>query len=144
MAVRPETSGMVYNIQRFSIHDGPGIRTTVFLKGCPLRCFWCQNPESQRSRPELFVTAEKCLHCGRCIPGCPTGACQFNEAGLMTVDRKKCVACGACMKACPKEAISVWRGCFAAVNVENCIGCGRCAGVCPAGCIVIQKREGAE
>lgn len=107
MAVRPETSGMVYNIQRFSIHDGPGIRTTVFLKGCPLRCFWCQNPESQRSRPELFVTAEKCLNCGRCIPGCPTGACQFNDEGLMTADRSKCVACGICAAVCPVDARTV-------------------------------------
>jgi len=63
---------------------------------------------------------------------------------IAIVEKARCVACGACMKACPKEAISVWRGCFAAVNVENCIGCGRCVRVCPVGCIVIQKREGAE
>jgi len=107
MTVQPKDRGMVYNIQRFSIHDGPGIRTTVFLKGCPLRCFWCQNPESQRFQPELFHFADKCIGCGACIPACPKKACLFNDEGVMTVDRTKCIGCGACTRVCPADARSI-------------------------------------
>ena len=107
MAVQHESSGMVYNIQRYSIHDGPGIRTTVFLKGCPLRCFWCQNPESQKSFPELFATAEKCVSCGACVAACPNHASVFNSEGVVVVDRSKCTCCGKCAEICPNDARSV-------------------------------------
>ncbi len=89
--------GQVYNIQRYSTHDGPGVRTTVFLKGCPLRCFWCQNPESQSIRPVLMFRQDKCTVCGRCIEACPQQANSIVD-GRLTVDRKLCTACGACAK----------------------------------------------
>lgn len=89
--------GQVYNIQRYSTHDGPGVRTTVFLKGCPLRCFWCQNPESQSIRPVLMFRQDKCTVCGRCIEACPQQANSIVE-GRLAVDRKLCTACGVCAK----------------------------------------------
>ncbi len=89
--------GQVYNIQRYSTHDGPGIRTTVFLKGCPLACFWCQNPESQAMHPVLLFREDKCLACGRCIKACPNDANSIVE-GHLEIDRDKCVACGTCAK----------------------------------------------
>lgn len=88
--------GIVFNIQKFCVNDGPGIRTSVFLKGCPLRCAWCHNPESQRSAPELAFDGGKCLHCGRCLSVCPTGAHTFSE-GRHALDREKCIGCGACV-----------------------------------------------
>ncbi|HTY81143.1 MAG TPA: 4Fe-4S binding protein, partial [Dehalococcoidales bacterium] len=69
-----DTRGYVFNIQHYSIHDGPGIRTTVFMLGCPLRCIWCQNPESQLLKPQLFFTLEKCSGCGECVKACPQKA----------------------------------------------------------------------
>jgi pyruvate formate lyase activating enzyme len=97
------TQGYVFNIQRYSIHDGPGIRTTVFLKGCPLRCFWCQNPESQRIRPEILFRAENCTRCAACVKRCSAGAIDMNETYALT-DREKCTGCGACADVCPNEA----------------------------------------
>ena len=87
--------GQVFNIQRYSTHDGPGIRTTVFLKGCPLRCFWCQNPESQSVQPVLMFREDKCTVCGRCIEVCPNEAVSIVDNRL-EIDRKLCNACGAC------------------------------------------------
>ena len=89
--------GQVFNIQRYSTHDGPGIRTTVFLKGCPLRCFWCQNPESQSIQPVLMFRQDKCTLCGRCIEVCPNQAISIVDSRL-AIDRKRCAACGACVK----------------------------------------------
>ncbi len=95
--------GVIFNIQRYSIHDGPGIRTTVFLKGCPLRCFWCQNPESQIQKQEIFFHPSKCNSCGRCAAVCPTGASHV-ERGPAKIDRKSCTGCGRCVEACPAGA----------------------------------------
>ena len=92
--------GQVFNIQRYSTADGPGVRTTVFLKGCPLRCFWCQNPESQPLKPVLFIRHDKCVHCGRCANACPNGAISRNAEGKIVTDRSKCTACGACVTKC--------------------------------------------
>ncbi len=99
-----EKEGKVFNIQGYSIHDGPGIRTTVFLSGCPLRCLWCQNPESNTMDAKLFFLSEKCVGCGRCIPVCPNGAIHMTDEGRVANDRTKCTACGACVKVCPVDA----------------------------------------
>ena len=102
-------SGMVFNIQRYSLHDGPGIRTLVFLKGCPLRCQWCSNPESQRLCPELALNAGKCIgtrECSRCIGECPNGAIRENGEGGIRVERDACHECFRCVGVCPSLAMS--------------------------------------
>ena len=91
--------GMVFDIKKFAIHDGPGIRTTVFLKGCPLHCWWCHNPESQDGRPELSFIPEKCIGCGWCLAHCPVGAHTMAD-GKHVLDREKCRRCGKCAEKC--------------------------------------------
>lgn len=98
--------GQVFNIQRYSTHDGPGIRTTVFLKGCPLRCFWCQNPESQSKQPVLMYKKHSCKLCGRCIKACVLGAIRIDGGELIT-ERTICTTCGACVSACLAQARSI-------------------------------------
>jgi pyruvate formate lyase activating enzyme len=99
-------NGMVFNIQHYSIHDGPGIRTSVFLKGCFLHCLWCQNPESQSLIPELFYFKEKCMACGRCVEICPEKANHITGSELK-LDRNKCKGCGRCIDICPNDARSL-------------------------------------
>ncbi|WP_323089582.1 glycyl-radical enzyme activating protein [Allobaculum sp. JKK-2023] len=95
------SKGVVFNIQKFSIHDGPGIRTTVFLKGCPLRCKWCANPESQRMETEYLYDVKKCVGCGYCVAACPQKALSFDaHAGRIHKDQDRCIHCGKCTKAC--------------------------------------------
>ena len=103
--------GRIFNVQRFSVHDGPGIRTTVFLKGCPLRCAWCHNPESIRGEVELSVAESRCIHCGQCVPACPTGRLRWLGEGSPAhasarALRKapECTLCGSCVEVCPVEA----------------------------------------
>ncbi|MBO4888907.1 MAG: glycyl-radical enzyme activating protein [Firmicutes bacterium] len=95
----------IFDIQRFSIHDGPGIRTTVFFNGCPLHCPWCSNPESQKGRTELMHFDRKCTHCGRCFQACPNGAISFSPETGPVIDRSKCRRCGSCARVCLSDAM---------------------------------------
>lgn len=104
-AIDYEAKGIVFNMQRFSVHDGPGIRTIVFLKGCPLRCTWCSNPESQTLNPVIMYQPEECIHCGRCLLVCKHGALSPDNPGL--VDRSKCKGCGECAAVCPTGALTL-------------------------------------
>ena len=101
-----QITGTVFNIQRYSIDDGPGVRTTVFVKGCPLSCKWCSNPESQSFEPQLSYRYTSCKHCGKCIDKCPNGALAMGTDGL-DIDRTKCKLCGNCVKKCLFEALSI-------------------------------------
>ncbi len=97
------THGLVFNLQRYSIHDGPGIRTTVFLKGCPLRCPWCHNPEGQAREPELMLAPALCVRCGACATACPNGVAR-PAADAATHGSAACAHCGVCVEACPSGA----------------------------------------
>lgn len=96
-------TGTVFDMQRFSLHDGPGIRTIVFLKGCPLHCRWCSNPESQNNSPIVMYKKSDCFKCGRCISVCKVGAISFDNE--THIDRKKCTGCGECTNVCPSGAL---------------------------------------
>jgi pyruvate formate lyase activating enzyme len=98
--------GLIFNIQRFSIHDGPGIRTTVFMKGCPLRCLWCSNPESQGFTPELIVRDINCRRCGACAQACPQGAITVSREKGRTIDWDRCDRCLKCVDACIYNALN--------------------------------------
>jgi pyruvate formate lyase activating enzyme len=97
------TTGLVFLIERFAVHDGPGIRVAVFLKGCALRCAWCHSPESQSTRPELLLKQDRCIACGTCLPVCKSDAIQEIDAEFET-DLTRCDACGDCATACPANA----------------------------------------
>lgn len=95
--------GYVFNTQRFSVHDGPGIRTTVFLKGCPLSCVWCHNPEGIAPGPELAFSPKRCIECGECVLVCPQGLPVPGEASALG-KLDSCLVCGACAETCPSQA----------------------------------------
>jgi pyruvate formate lyase activating enzyme len=100
-------TGRVFDIKRYSIHDGPGIRTTVFLKGCSLGCLWCHNPESVAAGPELMHWPGRCVRCHACVAACPKGAIAKDAAGAIMIDRHKCDVCGQCAEACLYDATQV-------------------------------------
>jgi pyruvate formate lyase activating enzyme len=101
-----EHSGIVFDIQHFSLHDGPGVRSTVFLKGCPLSCRWCGNPESQDTHPQLMFFPHLCAACGHCVETCPQQAMSLNASGL-SFNPNRCIACGACVPNCLRNARSL-------------------------------------
>lgn len=103
---RGERRGVVFDIQKFAIHDGPGIRTAVFLKGCPLRCVWCHNPESQELAVEISLIPGKCIGCGYCFKVCPK-RCQAMDGGQRRFDRERCRRCGLCASQCYARALEV-------------------------------------
>ena len=108
MSIDKSKSGYVFNIQQFSVHDGPGIRTIVFLKGCPLHCPWCSNPESQSSAQELAWSSSKCMGCHQCIETCPQQAINLGDQGEITIDRDLCDKCFKCTEACPTTSLRVF------------------------------------
>lgn len=99
-------TGLAFNVQRFSTEDGPGIRTTVFLKGCPLHCAWCHNPEGLSPRPELVWYDVRCIGARECLKVCPVDALQLRPSG-MRINHEHCTVCGACAEACPAGALEV-------------------------------------
>ena len=101
---KSKREGLVFDIQRYSIHDGPGIRTVVFLKGCSLHCIWCANPESIKQESELIMLPEKCIGCHRCVNVCPRKAISIDKTGEIITDSDLCDRCGKCTEACPSEA----------------------------------------
>ncbi|MGF7141905.1 pyruvate formate lyase activating enzyme [Anaerotaenia torta] len=105
--------GLVLSIEKASIHDGPGLRTTVFLKGCPLHCLWCHNPESQSVDPELYYFHERCTYCGKCAQVCPEG-CHRLEGEAHSINRVPCTGCASCVRACPYSALELKGECMEA------------------------------
>ncbi len=99
--------GLISRVQRFSVNDGPGIRTTVFVKGCNLSCQWCHNPETNNKRPEVIFYEQNCTLCGKCISACPKSLHQITENGIKTFDRKNCDGCGKCVEACIYGALEL-------------------------------------
>lgn len=107
MSCKPSV-GTIFDIQRYSLHDGPGLRTTVFFKGCPLNCKWCSNPESQKPNIEYYILSLNCIGCGSCISICPRGAMSLGTDGYAKIDREVCTSCGQCADVCPSNAIKVY------------------------------------
>lgn len=100
---RGTMKGIIFDIQRYSSHDGPGIRSTVFFKGCGLRCLWCHNPESLLRKKDVLYTPASCIGCGLCVQACPVQAHEFLPEHR--IDRAKCISCGACAEICPSKAL---------------------------------------
>ena len=97
---------LIFDIKRYALHDGPGIRTTLFLKGCPLRCVWCHNPESWSPKPQKLYKKSKCIGCSSCVDACPESALKLTPDGIVPTGRP-CVLCGACTDACPALALEM-------------------------------------
>ena len=105
-------TGMIFDLKRFAVHDGDGLRSTLFLKGCPLRCPWCQNPEGLRAKPLLWYSPSQCLHCGTCVASCPEKALSLSAAGQpeemrLHIRSGACRMCGRCVELCPGGALEI-------------------------------------
>ena len=98
--------GLIFDIERYAVHDGPGIRTLIFLKGCPLKCIWCQNPEGQDLKKEFIYFKNKCMNCGTCKKSCPADAICITQEGVR-IDLKLCTLCGKCTLSCPTSALVI-------------------------------------
>jgi len=114
MTIFNKYSAVIFNIQRFSVHDGPGIRTIIFLKGCPLKCLWCSNPEGQEIKKDLIYIEENCIHCYKCINACKNGALTIQNEKIKWCNNL-CNFCKECTKKCPSNAIKIYGE---TVNVE--------------------------
>ena len=99
-----ELRGNIFSIERYAVHDGGGIRAMVYLKGCPLRCLWCANPEGQEARSQLFFFAERCIGCGQCLAACPSGAASRDGEARIVHDLARCQGCGRCVESCCADA----------------------------------------
>ncbi len=99
--------GLVYNIERFAIHDGPGIRTLVYMKGCPIRCLWCSSPQSQKALPEILYNEPNCKRCGQCLKACTTEAVTLSEEEGVSINGELCTSCGLCAEACCNQALEL-------------------------------------
>lgn len=100
-----QLQGLISGIERFALHDGPGIRTLVFMKGCPLRCLWCSSPQTQKRSPEILYDTTTCQKCGECIGACPAEAMMMSEEEGIRIDREACTGCGECVEVCPNNAL---------------------------------------
>jgi len=99
--------GLVRGLQRSAVHDGPGIRTLVYMKGCPLRCLWCSSPETLKPYPEILHIKPNCNRCGRCVEACPRGLITLPEGEGIRIERELCTSCGQCVEACPQQALEL-------------------------------------
>lgn len=102
-----DTSAVIFDVKRYAIHDGPGIRTAVFFKGCPLRCRWCHNPEGTETFPDLLLNSTICASCYTCLKLCPNNALGSDKSGALTPFRELCNGCGLCVEACPYDALQL-------------------------------------
>ncbi|MDV5169961.1 glycyl-radical enzyme activating protein [Photobacterium rosenbergii] len=107
-SAQAKAKGIVFDIQKFSVNDGPGVRTAVFLKGCQMKCVWCHNPESLSVRKQLSFSQQKCVGCRSCEQACPKGVHTFDAAGNHLVDFGNCDACGLCVDACMHDALKIY------------------------------------
>jgi pyruvate formate lyase activating enzyme len=98
--------GTIFDVKKFAVDDGPGIRTTIFLKGCPLHCWWCHNPEGQGTAPELMYRSTRCTGCAECVNICPKDAISCRDKSI-SIDRRKCDVCGRCCQTCPTQALTI-------------------------------------
>jgi len=112
--------GTIFNIKRYSIHDGPGIRTTIFLKGCPLNCIWCHNPEGIEPGVSFFYDANRCLNCMSCVRSCPQGCISMSQ-GKIQIAFDKCTSCDTCIATCPSNALTKNGVCYSAAELMEMI-----------------------